>query len=73
MAVNRTATELPYLSRLGIGVSQVRGWRVSKRRGGAKQEMRTDDNALNAIRHLDGALFPPTLNVHGCSCSEYFQ
>lgn len=36
-----------------------------KAKGGAKQEMRTDYNALNALKHLDGALFPP----HG-TCTE---
>lgn len=36
-----------------------------KAKGGAKQEMRTDYNALNALKHRDGALFPP----HG-TCTE---
>lgn len=30
-----------------------------KAKGGAKREMRTDYNALNAFKHLDGALSPP--------------
>lgn len=60
MAYNSTGTELPYLSRLGIGASQVRA--CFKAKGGAL-EMRTDYNALNALKDLHGACFPPLLLV----------